>query len=175
MTAGMVAIPLALLAGLDASDLAGLRTHFGAAHGSPGPGLGVYAGLAAGLLMLVGGSLILRPPRILTLVVASAAAVLLATSTWGLVSLSAPASPEGVTTPTGFYRWPAHEDASEQEYFDMAYETCAAQRVGSLARVFEIHGWRVKATPEAVATAYARVAGEPAVYHGCLAGFRVGR
>jgi hypothetical protein len=150
-----------------------LEAHFGAAHGTPGPGLGVYAGLVGGLLMLVGGLLILRLPRIQTLVAASAASVLVAASAWWLAGMSEPAAPEGIATPSGFYQWPAHE-VDSQEYFRAAYETCAAQSVDRLARVFlEAHGWKVKTTPEAVATAYARVSPEPAPVHdGCLAGFR---
>jgi hypothetical protein len=58
------------------------------------------------------------------------------------------------------------------EYRKLARETCAAQSVASLAWALE-----TRATPGAIARRYARWSGEldPAVYEGCLAGFREGR
>ena len=90
MIAGIAAIPLVVLAALRGI----LAAHFGASHGHPGPGLGVYAGLVAGVLMFVGGLLIRRWPRIETLVVGSAAGALVATCVWWLTGLSEPAPPD---------------------------------------------------------------------------------
>jgi hypothetical protein len=70
-----------------------LATHFGASHGNPGPGLGVYVGLGVALAMFIGGLLIRRSPRGQTLAVATTAGTLVATCAWWLGGLSEPAAP----------------------------------------------------------------------------------
>jgi hypothetical protein len=87
MLAGIAAFFLVILAGLRTT----LTAHFGASHGTPGPGLGVYVGLAAALTMLIGGLLIRRSSRAPTLVLAIAAGALAVTSAWWLAGTSEPA------------------------------------------------------------------------------------
>jgi hypothetical protein len=162
----MVAIPVAILAGLSASVLA--PSHFGAAHGSPGPGLGVYTGLVGGLLMLVGGLLVLRSPGARAAVVLSCAGVLVVA--WGLAGLGGRAPVEGVVVGShdgGARLTFPNDGTTPEEARKVAYDTCAAQSVESLARVLG-----AKATTEAVALGYSRYFGDQEeLYWGCLQAF----
>jgi hypothetical protein len=167
MIAGVAAIVLATLAGLRHGVLV---AHFGAAHGTPGPGLGVYAGLVAGLLMLVGGLLMRRSSRTETLVIASAAGALVAACAWWLAGLSerAPAV-GGVALLDGGVelRYP-NDGTTPEERRQVGYDTCASQRLGALARSLG-----TRASADAVARGYARYFGtQGELYEGCLQAFR---
>lgn len=165
MIAGIAAIVLAILAGLRYGILV---AHFGAAHGTPGPGLGVYAGLVAGLLMLVGGLFIRRWSRTDTLVGASVAGVLVAAAAWWLAGLSERAPVVGVTALyDGGVELPYPNDGtSPEEKWQVGYGACASQSLELLARAL-----RTKATAEAVARGYARY-GQAELYEGCLQALR---
>ena len=167
MIAGIAAIVLATLAGLRHGVLV---AHFGAAHGTPGPGLGVYTGLVAGLLMLVGGLLLRRSSRTETLVLASAAGVLVAACAWWLAGLSERAPVVGgVALLDGGVelRYP-NDGTSPEERRQVGYDTCASQSLEALARSL-----RTRASAEAVARGYARRFGNRAeLYEGCLKAFR---
>jgi len=142
--------------------------------GLPVPGL-----VVAGLLMLVGGLLLRRSSGIQTLVVASAAGVLVATCTWWLAGLSERAPVVGgVVTMNGSASLSFPGDGTEpEERRKVGYETCASQSVESLARLLDDltggrAGPKTKVTAEAVARGYAEYFREPALYEGCLQGFR---
>jgi hypothetical protein len=180
--AGIVAILLAVLAGTAAAVLA--PTHFGAAHGTPGPGLGVYAGLVAGVLMLVGGLLVRQSPRNETLITASVAGVLVATATWWLAGLGerAPIGGGSVTMDgSAWINWP-NDGTTPEERRKVGYGTCATQSVESLARLLNALTTdeagapvvpRTTATAGSVARGYARYFGDQEeLYEGCLQAFR---
>ena len=166
MVAGIVAIVLATVAGLRYGVLA---AHFGAAHGTPGPGLGVYLGLVAGLLMLVGGLLLRRSSMTDTLVIASAAGALVAACAWWLAGLSERAPVVGgvALLDGGVELLYPNDGTSPEERRQVGYDTCASQTLQMLARSL-----RTQVSAEAVARGYARYLGNQAeLYEGCLDAF----
>jgi hypothetical protein len=82
------------------------------------------------------------------------------------------------------YAWLSYP-GDDDEPREVAYTTCAAQSVESLARLLNsLHtddftgapvGPRTRATAEAIARGYARFFHRPALYTGCLQGFRDSR
>jgi hypothetical protein len=173
---------LAILAGLFAAIS---YQHFGAAHGTLGPGLGVYAGLVAGLLMVIGGLLIRGSSRIEALLVASTACFVVAASVWGGAALAEPAPLAGGAAFVGgsnaWLAWP-NDGTTSEEKRKVGYETCAAQSMESLARLLNALnvddagaavGPRTIATAHPVARGYARYFGnQEELYEGCLQAFR---
>jgi hypothetical protein len=177
MVAGIAAILLAILAGLEAVLS---YQHFGAAHGTLGPGLGVYAGLAAGLLMLIGGPLIRRSTRTERLVAASVAGLLVVAVAWGLAGLSERAPIAGGSVSMNGVTWLSYpnDGTTPEERRKVGYDTCAAQSIDSLSR--ELNALRPSletiAIPHSVARGYARFFGDQEeLYEGCLQAFRDAR
>ena len=171
--AGAVAIILADLTGLSFT----LYGRFGAAYGTAGPGLGVYAGLvASGFLMLVGGLLIGRCVPGQTLVVGSVAGVLVAGSTWWLTAMdsSAPIRGGAEFTDDGWLAWPDEGTTSDQKR-KIGYDTCAAQSVESLARLLnelkDARGRRPTAGSDSRGDAH-YFGDQEELYAGCLQAFR---
>jgi len=82
------------------------------------------------------------------------------------------------------YAWLSYP-GDDDEPREVAYTTCAAQSVESLARLLSsLHtddftgapvGPRTRATAEAIARGYARFFHRPALYTGCMQGFRDSR
>jgi hypothetical protein len=163
--AGLVAIFVTILAGLSASVFA--PSHFGAAHGTPGPGVGVYTGLVGGLFMLVGGLLIRRSPGARWLAALSCAGVLVVA--WGLAGLGgrAPVVGVGVFMDGGAWLTFPNDGTTPEERRKVGYDNCAAHSVESLARLLG-----TRATTEAVARGYSRYFGDQEeLYWGCLQAF----
>jgi hypothetical protein len=152
------AIPAGLAADLWDGSLLGMET------GAAGPGLGIYAQLAAGLLMVVGGLLTFRVPAVATLVLTTAAAVVVVSSTWWLTGLDKPLSPHA-----GMLGWGAPGD-TPRAYSKYIAGYCRSLGVERTAMRFE-----VAPTAEVAAVA---VAGQrdphwwEAAYNACLQGFR---
>lgn len=174
MIAGIAAILLAILAGFEAVIS---YQHFGAAHGSLGPGLGVYAGLGAGLVLLIGGLLIRRSTRRATLVAACIAGVLVAAAAWGLAGLSERAPIAGGSVTMNGVTWLNYpnDGTTPDERRKVGYATCAAQSIASLSRELNAlrPSLRTIAIPHSVARGYARYFGDQEeLYEGCLQAFR---
>jgi hypothetical protein len=174
MIAGIAAILLAILAGLEAGIS---YQHFGAAHGSLGPGLGVYAGLAAGLLLVIGGLLIRRSTRRATLVAASIVGLLVAGVAWGFSGLSERAPIAGGSVTMNGVAWLSYpnDGTTPEEMRKVGYDTCAAQSVDALSRELNAlrPSLRTIAIPHSVARGYARYFGDQEeLNEGCLQAFR---
>jgi hypothetical protein len=160
--AGIATIVWAILAGLAADFIEG--STFAGETGSVGPGLGVYAELVAGLLMLVGGLLTLRSFDVQTLVAGSAATVLVAASIWWLAGLAEPLSPHAGMPVVGA---PGGTLSEDSEYIADACRSLGVKRAAVR--------FGVAPTAEDAARAVAGPYDPPwwdVVYEGCLRGFR---